>query len=102
MKVLMVCSGGMSSSIVVKAIKQEADKKGFELDIKAVGTGEFEEELKTENYDLALVAPQVKHRMDVFKEQAGALNVPVELIVPMGYTPIGAPKVLEQIKKYKK
>jgi len=98
----MVCSGGMSSSIVVKAIKKEADKRGFDLDIKAVGTGEFEEELKRRDYDLALVAPQVKHRMAVFTEQASALNVPVELIVPMGYTPIGAPEVLEQIEKYKK
>lgn len=100
MKVLMVCSGGMSSSIVVKAIKQEADKKGFELEIKAVGTSEFEDELKSGGYDLAIVAPQVKHRLAVFQEAAGAVNVPVELIVPMGYTPIGAPKVLEQIKKY--
>ncbi|TDT51878.1 PTS sugar transporter subunit IIB [Fonticella tunisiensis] len=102
MKVLMVCSGGMSSAIVVKAIKQEADKQGFPLEIKAVGTGEFEEELKTGGYDLAIVAPQVKHRMDVFKEQASSANVPIELIVPMGYTPIGAPKVLEQIKKHVK
>lgn len=100
MKVLMVCSGGMSSSIVVKAIKQEADKKGFPLEIKAVGTGEFEDELKSGGYDLAIVAPQVKHRLAVFQEAAQAVNVPVELIVPMGYTPIGAPKVLEQIKKY--
>ncbi|WDC84751.1 PTS sugar transporter subunit IIB [Caloramator sp. mosi_1] len=102
MKVLMVCSGGMSSAIVVKAIKQEADKQNFPLEIKAVGTGEFEEELKNGGYDLAIVAPQVKHRMDVFKEQAASANVPIELIVPMGYTPIGAPKVLEQIKKYYK
>lgn len=102
MKVLMVCSGGMSSAIVVKAIKQEADKQNFPLEIKAVGTGEFEEEIKNGGYDLAIVAPQVKHRMDVFKEQAASANVPIELIVPMGYTPIGAPKVLEQIKKYYK
>jgi len=101
MKVLMVCSGGMSSAIVVKAIKQEADKKGFPLEIKAVGTGEFEEELKA-GYDLAIVAPQVKHRMSVFEAAAKSVNVPVELIVPMGYTPIGAPKVLEQIKKHSK
>lgn len=98
----MVCSGGMSSAIVVKAIKQEACKKGIDLDIKAVGTGEFEDELKKENYDLVLVAPQVKHRMDNFKEQAAIFNVPIELVAPMGYTPIGVPKVLEQIKKYKK
>ncbi|MEG0773047.1 PTS sugar transporter subunit IIB [Clostridium sp.] len=102
MKVLMVCSGGMSSAIVVKAIKQEADKQGFQLEIKAVGTQEFEEELKTTAYDLAIVAPQVKHRFNVFKEQAENSNVPIELIVPMGYTPIGAPKVLQQIKKYAK
>lgn len=102
MKVLMVCSGGMSSAIVVKAIKQEADKQGFQLEIKAVGTGEFDEELKTGGYDLAIVAPQVKHRLSVFTEQAKAYDVPTELIVPMGYTPIGAPKVLEQIKKHAK
>lgn len=100
MKVLMVCSGGMSSAIVVKAIKKEAEMQNFPLEIKAVGTGEFEEELKKGGYDLAIVAPQVKHRMDVFKEQAKNANVPVELIVPTGYTPIGAGKVLEQIKKY--
>lgn len=102
MKVLMVCSGGMSSAIVVKAIKQEADKKGFPLEIKAVGTGEFEDELRAEKYDLAIVAPQVKHRFKVFEEQANAVGVPVELIVPMGYTPIGASKVLDQIKKHAK
>jgi cellobiose PTS system EIIB component len=102
MKVLMVCSGGMSSSIVVKAIKQEADKKGFPLEIKAVGTGEFDDELREGGYDLAIVAPQVKHRLAVFQESAMAVNVPVELIVPMGYTPIGASKVLDQIKKHVK
>lgn len=98
----MVCSGGMSSAIVVKAIKQEAEKQNFSLEIKAVGTGEFEEEIKNGGYDLAIVAPQVKHRMDVFREQAKNANVPVELIVPTGYTPFGAGKVIEQIKKYLK
>ncbi|WP_040212595.1 PTS sugar transporter subunit IIB [Clostridium polynesiense] len=102
MKVLMVCSGGMSSAIVVKAIKKEAEKQGFPLEIKAVGTGEFEDELKSGMYDLAIVAPQVKHRFKVFEEQANSAGVPVELIVPTGYTPIGAPKVLEQIKKHAK
>lgn len=30
MKVLFVCSGGMSSAIVVNALKKEAEKKGYE------------------------------------------------------------------------
>lgn len=100
MKVLMVCSGGMSSAIVVDAIKKEALKQNFPLEIRAVGTSEFEDELA--GHDLALVAPQVKHRLKMFEEIGSRSQVPVEVIQPMGYTPIGAPKVLEQIKSYQK
>lgn len=98
MKVLMVCSGGMSSAIVVKALKQEAEKQGLDMEIKAVGTGEFESEVKN-NYDYALVAPQVKHRFNEYKEAADTANVPCELIPPRGYTPIGAPSLITQIKQ---
>mgnify|MGYP000931014891 CR=1 FL=1 len=103
MKVLMVCSGGMSSTIVVKAISDEAKKQDFPLEIEAVGTTQIAEEMEKVDYDLLIVAPQVKHRLDNFKEVAEKHNVPVELIPPMGYTPIGAPKVLNEIiKKYAK
>lgn len=97
MKVLMVCSGGMSSAIVVKSLKQEAEKQGMNLDIKAVGTGNFSEEVG-KDYDYALVAPQVKHRFNDFKEAAESVGVPCEMIPPKGYTPIGAPLLIKQIK----
>lgn len=103
MKVLMVCSGGMSSTIVVKSISDEAKKQGFPLEIEAVGTPQISEEMTRIDYDLLIVAPQVKHRLDYFKEVAEKHNVPVELIPPMGYTPIGGPKVLNEIiKKHEK
>lgn len=102
MKVLMVCSGGMSSAIVVEAIKKEADKENFPLEIKAVGTSEFYDEVKDNNYDLALVAPQVRHRLNDFKQQAQEFNLDVDTIEPMGYTPLGGARVLKQIKKYSK
>ncbi|SFH54795.1 PTS sugar transporter subunit IIB [Pisciglobus halotolerans] len=101
MDVLMVCSGGMSSAIVVKAIKKEADKQGIDMNIKAVGSGSVEDELKDGQYDLLLVAPQVKHQFDTFASYAKENNVPIEKVEPMGYTPIGAPKTLNLIKKYK-
>ena len=100
MNVLMVCSGGMSSAIVVKAIKKEAEKQGMDLNIKAVGSGTVEDELKEGDYKLLLVAPQVKHQFDSFALYAKENNVPIEKVEPMGYTPIGAPKTLTVIKKY--
>ncbi|SFJ84311.1 PTS sugar transporter subunit IIB [Thermoflavimicrobium dichotomicum] len=100
MKVLMVCSGGMSSSFVVNSIKKEAEKQGFALEINAVGSHEFEAELP--QYDLGLVAPQVRHRLPFFQEVGKRLGKPVELIPPMGYTPLGAPQLLDLIRKHQR
>ena len=47
-----ICSGGMSSAIVVKAIKAEAAKQDFDLDMIAVGSGAVEDALKEEDYKL--------------------------------------------------
>ena len=100
MKVIMVCSGGMPSAMVVDSIKKQADKENYDLEIKAVGSEEFENQF--ENYDLGLVAPQVKHRLDKFKKMGDEVGKPVDVVDPMGYTPIGAPKILKQIKGYDK
>lgn len=97
-KVLLVCSGGMSSAIVVKAIEKEAQKHNIELEVKAVGTGEYEDEVKR-GWDIVLVAPQVRHRMPVFEQTANELNIPIAIISPQGYSPLGGAVVVEQIKK---
>src|SRR5699024_3481219 len=98
MKVIMVCSGGMSSSMLVDAGKKETAKEYFDLDIVAVGTEAFEHEIGDDDVDL--VATKVRHRLDKFKKVGEAVNKPVDVIDPMGYTPIGAPKILKQIKTY--
>ncbi|ABR50269.1 phosphotransferase system, lactose/cellobiose-specific IIB subunit [Alkaliphilus metalliredigens QYMF] len=99
LNVLLVCSGGMSSSIVVKSIQKELEKQGVESNVKAVGTGEFEDEVNGEDWDIALVAPQVRHRMATFEVAAKEANVPIALIQPQGYTPMGGPRVVKQIKE---
>ncbi len=69
MKVLFVCSGGMSSAIVVNALKKEGEKQGINIEVLAVGTQEFDSEVRN-GWDVAMVAPQVKHRFDGFKASA--------------------------------
>lgn len=97
-KILLVCSGGMSSAIVVKSIEKEAEKAGMKLEVKAIGTGQYEDEVRG-GWDVVLVAPQVRHRMPVFEATAKELGIPIEVISPQGYSPMGGPKVLAQIKK---
>ncbi|MTI71237.1 MAG: PTS sugar transporter subunit IIB [Firmicutes bacterium] len=97
-KILIVCSGGMSSAIVVKALEKEAAKENMEVKVKAVGTGQYEDELRN-GWDLVLVAPQVRHRMQVFETTAKELNVPITLISPQGYSPMGGAKLMKQVKE---
>jgi PTS system cellobiose-specific IIB component len=96
MKVLLVCSGGMSSAIVVKAIEKEAEKRGLNMTVKSIGTGELNDEVKN-GWNVLLVAPQVRHRVDAFREAVADYHVPVALIPPQGYSPMGGAVVMEEI-----
>lgn len=96
MNILLVCSGGMSSAIVVKTIQGEAGKKGIDINVKSVGASELGDELKA-GWDAVLVAPQVRHRLKDFEAEAAEYKTPVALIPPQAYTPLGGPAVLAQI-----
>jgi len=98
MKVLLVCSGGMSSAIVVKAVQAEAVKKNVPITIKSIGAGELAEELGN-GWDTVLVAPQVRHRLDAFRAEAAGYDIPVEVIPPQGYSPLGGSIVLTLLQE---
>ena len=97
MKVLLVCSQGMSSAIAAKALQDTAAKQGLDITVTECSTQAFEEEIKN-GYAIGMVAPQIRHRFDVLKEQAKNANVPCVLIQPQGYSPLGGAKLLNQIK----
>lgn len=94
MRVLFVCAGGMSSAIVVDALKKEAQKNNVEVEVLAVGTQQFADEVAN-GWDISMVAPQVKHRFNNFKESADAAGVPCIAIPPQAYSPLGGPKLLK-------
>ena len=75
MKILLVCSGGMSSAIVAKALHDAGAKEGLELVVDECGTQAFSEKVK-EDYNISLVAPQIRHRYDVLKASADEAGVP--------------------------
>ncbi|MFS0750525.1 PTS sugar transporter subunit IIB [Oceanobacillus sp. 1P07AA] len=98
MKVLFVCAGGMSSSIVVNTLKKEAAKIGQELDVKAIGSSEVAPELEN-GWDVVMVAPQIRHRFDHIKKEADEAGVPCGAIPPQAYTPLGGPLLLKTMNE---
>ena len=98
MKVLFVCSGGMSSAIVVNSLKKEAEKHGQDLEVKAIGSSEVASELENK-WDVVMVAPQIKHRFDNIKKEADEFGVPCGAIPPQAYTPLGGPVLFKTLKE---
>lgn len=93
-RILLLCNAGMSTSIVVKKMKEAATKKGIEVEIDAVSMEKFEESL--DKYDIFLLGPQISFKQGELQGKANAVNKRVELINPMDYGMMKGEKILEE------
>ena len=93
MRGLVVCNAGMSSSILVKKMKDYAASQGEELMIKAVSSAAAENEAG--EWDVCLVGPQLMHAVD---EIAEAVEVPTEAVDMRTYAMADGEGALKQAK----
>ncbi|MGL5149356.1 MAG: PTS sugar transporter subunit IIB [Clostridium sp.] len=73
--IMLVCSAGMSTSLLVTKMQKAAEEQGVEAKIWAVGTGIYTSEKG--NCDVILLGPQVRFMK---AEVARTMEVPVEVI----------------------
>lgn len=89
MKILLVCAAGLSTSILMKKLEKYAEQNGIELDIDAVGIGEYQEACA--NYDVLLLGPQVSYQLNTVKQGSGK---PIAVIPAQDYGMGNAANVL--------
>lgn len=94
MKILLVCAGGMSTSILMKKMENYWKEAGEELDIKAVGLSEYQDVYQ--NYDIVLMGPQVSYRLKEVKENTG---LPCSAIQSFDYAIANCPNIMKLVKK---
>lgn len=95
MKVLLVCAGGMSTSIVMKKMRQYAEKQGIEdFAVDATGVGSFRDVVK--EYDVVLLGPQISYKKDDVQAGAGD-EIPVGVIAPADYAIANCDNIFKQI-----
>ena len=82
-KIMLCCSAGMSTSLLVKKLVDEAQTRGLEAEIKAFGVAEFAEQVG--HYQVVLLGPQVKYMQSDLQKQAGKYGIRVEPINMMDY-----------------
>lgn len=94
MKIFLCCSAGMSTSMLVKKMKDAAVEQGVECSINAYSISEFEASLA--DNDVCLVAPQVKFKYEEFKARAEATGKICGLIDMTHYGMLRGDLILQQ------
>lgn len=92
-KILLCCSAGMSTSLLVTKMRKVAEEKGIEVEIDAVALELFDENLS--KYDVFLLGPQVKFKKTDFQKKADPFNKKVEVINMVDYGTMNGSKVLD-------
>ncbi|MGL5616873.1 MAG: PTS sugar transporter subunit IIB [Sarcina sp.] len=92
-KILLVCSAGMSTSLLVSKMKAAAKVNGVDCSINAVAETEIDE--YEEEFDVLLLGPQVRFLFNKLKEKYEDRNIPVDVINTVDYGTMNGSKVLK-------
>lgn len=92
MNILLICSAGMSTSLMVQKMRDEANVKAIDATIWAVAEVEASEEVR--KADVVLLGPQIRFKLPQIK--ALCPNKPVEAIDMRLYGMMDGKAVLEK------
>ncbi len=93
MKILLVCAGGMSTNLLMKKMSAYWEEQGEELTIRAVGLGEYQDVYQ--DFDIVLVGPQVRYKLNEIKKDTG---LPADVVNSLDYAIANCPNIMKQAK----
>jgi len=94
-RVLIVCSWGMSTSLLVDSLQAAAQAAHLEVQVEALSAGEYAAHV--DECDVVLIAPQIRHLRKSIEKLAHSLGKPVAMIEPFHYATMNGQAVLEQV-----
>ena len=98
MKIMLACSAGMSTSLLVTRMEASAKERGIDCKSWAVSESALTTEYAKDPCDVLLIGPQVRFRLKAIKEQLKDA-IPVEVIDMRTYGMMDGAKVLDQALK---
>ncbi|MBC1419291.1 PTS sugar transporter subunit IIB [Listeria fleischmannii] len=93
-KIMLICSAGMSSSLLVKKMLEASSKRGLETEVLAVAEADVHKHVQ--NTDAVLLAPQVRFLAKNLKRKLEPQGIPVEIIDSIDFGTMDGDKVLDQ------
>ncbi|WP_270659797.1 PTS sugar transporter subunit IIB [Enterococcus thailandicus] len=97
--IMLVCSAGMSTSLLVTKMKKAAEDRKIDLNIFATSVSESDSYIESENIKVVLLGPQVRFMEDQFKEKLSGKNIALSIINMSDYGMMNGEKVLDSALK---
>ncbi|GAB2532615.1 PTS sugar transporter subunit IIB [Gracilibacillus alcaliphilus] len=94
MRVVLVCSAGMSTSILVERMKEAAEEQQVYLNVKAVAESDLRDNLH--ELDVVLIGPQVRYLEKSIKEKVEPTGAKCDVINQQAFGLMQGKQVLEQ------
>lgn len=94
MKILLVCNGGMSTSILMNNIRDYAQKNGLNIEVNAYGLGDYQEYM--DGVDILLLGPQISYKK---KGIEASVSVPVMVVNALDYATGNVKNILDEVNK---
>ncbi|NNU85274.1 PTS sugar transporter subunit IIB [Geobacillus sp. BMUD] len=96
-RILLACSSGMSTSLLVTKMQEYAKSVGEEAEIWAVGQDQAKKEMA--KADVVLIGPQMSFLKGELQKEAQKYGIPVDVIDMVAYGMADGKKVYEQALK---
>lgn len=93
--ILLVCSAGMSTSMLVERMKKAALEKGLDVEIMAIGIAAVDDSLDIPNLGCILVGPQARYGLDAVETYSEEHGYKCDMIPPDLYGTFDGEKVLD-------
>lgn len=94
MNILLTCSAGMSTSMLVECMSQYCRKEHKKYNIWTVDQGILENELEVKEVDVVLLGPQVRHILKRVKKICEG-TIPVAIIRDSDYGTLNGKAVVQ-------
>lgn len=94
-EIMLVCSAGMSTSILVKAMNKEIEAQGIHARVFAKPSTEAMEYLETHSVNVILLGPHVRFFEESYRQELEDKNIPIATITPRDYGTMNGKNVLQ-------
>ncbi|MCA9765948.1 MAG: PTS sugar transporter subunit IIB [Carnobacterium sp.] len=94
--IMLVCSAGMSTSLLVTKMEKVAAERGIDSEIFAVSASDADNNIESKSVDVLLLGPQVRFMKAQFEKKLDGKGIPLEVINMQDYGMMNGEKVLDQ------